>query len=168
MLALTLPVQGASQEDTIHWQQLLTESAQALAQTQQWLQLATALAAPDPAAQAWQLNLTVDSSCYFLTEGAAAGLEQLQVLAGEVADQQQQLRASPLGLGPQVPKLLRWAGELLPLLPLSVEELEQMVWAVWQVKWEHSWEQQHAVDTGSLAFLGVPILVKWKLVHLKH
>jgi hypothetical protein len=126
------------EDHTIDWHQLLTESGQALAEAQQQLQLATALSAPEPAAAAWQLNLTVDSTCYFLTEGGTAEpLEQQQheVLAGVTSKQtqQQQLRASPLGLKQQIPKLLRWAGELLPLLPLTVEELEQMIWEVWQV-----------------------------------
>ena len=133
-------VQASEEEDTVQWQQLHTESVQALAEAHEQLRLATALAAPDPAASAWQLNITVDSTCYFLTEGATAeGLEQQQeqqqLVEGVAAqEQQQQLRASPLGLSPTVPKLLRWAGKPLPLVPLSLQELEEMIWALWQVR----------------------------------
>lgn len=105
------------------------QHASQLADLQQQLQLLEALAQPDPCPKPWQLNLRAEASKYFLTEldtdptaqgsgDAAAGLS--------AGPPKPKLFATGLGLGPEVPKFLRW-DQPVQVHDIGLQELEQQV-----------------------------------------
>jgi hypothetical protein len=95
------------------------------------------MAQPDPQPKAWQLNLRAEASKYFLTEleiesdpadPAAQGLgNQPPVATGLSAGRTKpKLFAAGLGLGPTVPKFLRW-DQPVEVHDVSLQDLEQQV-----------------------------------------
>ena len=96
------------------------------------LRLARALAASDAPPTAWQLQVSAESSRYFLTEGAA--LPQGAWAQPGCAGQPQE-SAAALGLEPAVPRFLRWPGPgAVPLHHLMSAEVEAVLVGVWRAK----------------------------------
>lgn len=120
--------------------QLQQQHASQLADLQRQLQLLTAMAQPDPQPRPWQLNLRAEASKYFLTEleiesdpadpaeSAAQGLGgQPPAAAGFSAGRPKpKLFAAGLGLGPEVPRFLRW-DQPVEVHDVSLQVLEQQV-----------------------------------------
>ena len=100
-----------------------------VAALQHQLQLLAALTHPDPPPQPWQLNLRAEALKYFLTE---LDPEATPATQGDPAGLTSQGPAKPklfaagLGLGPDVPKFLRW-DEAVELHDVSLQELEGQV-----------------------------------------
>lgn len=105
--------------------QLQQQHAAELAAAQRQLQLLEALTHPEPEPKPWQLNLRAETLRYFLTELEAE--PSAQGSAGPAAGPSKpKLFAAGLGLGPEVPKFLRW-DEPVEVVDVSLQELEEQV-----------------------------------------
>jgi hypothetical protein len=102
--------------------QLQQQHAQQVAGLQRQVQVLAALALPEPAPKAWQLNLKADASKYFLTELDAD--PTAQALGSGPA--KPKLFAMGLGWGADVPRFLRWDAAV-EVRDVSLQDLEQQV-----------------------------------------
>jgi len=105
-------------------QQLQQQHAAELAALQRQLQLLSALAQPESDPKPWQLNLRTEACRYFLTELEADPFAQDQCQGSGA--QRPKLFAAGLGLGPDVPRFLRW-DEQMEVHDVSLQDLEQQV-----------------------------------------
>jgi hypothetical protein len=108
--------------------QLLQQHAATVAAMQRQLQLLQTASLPDPAPQPWQLNVRTEASSYFITEGA---LNPSDEGSGLLNPSRPKTFAEPLGLGPSVPRFLRW-DESVELAEVGLQELLQQVSSIWQ------------------------------------
>ena len=124
------------------------------------LEQAEALMAPDPEPRLWQLEVFSPTGAgagagagaggrqpesYVVSEeggGSTAapssaggeGANGPESVPTETAGARSGAEAAPLGMGPEVPRFLRWAGEPVPLRKLSGEETLAQVKAIWEAK----------------------------------
>jgi hypothetical protein len=111
--------------------QLLQQHAATVSAMQRQLHLLQASSLPDPAPQPWQLNVRTETSSYFITEGALNPSDEGS--GGVNPTSNPKVFAEPLGLGPNVPRFLRW-DESVELAEVGIEELQQQVSSIWQGK----------------------------------
>ncbi|KAF6254813.1 hypothetical protein COO60DRAFT_282105 [Scenedesmus sp. NREL 46B-D3] len=112
-------------------EQLLQQHTATMSAMQRQLQLLQAASRPDTAPQPWRLNVRTEASSYFITEGA---LNPSDEVSGKPS--RPKVFAEPLGLGPGVPKFLRW-DEPVELTEVALQELQQQVSSIWQGKAAH-------------------------------
>jgi hypothetical protein len=114
---------------------LQQQHAAQLAGCQRQLQLLDALAQPEPCPKPWQLNLRTEACKYFLTEldtdptaAAAQGSQDAgSGFSGAGAGPAKpKVFVAGLGLGPEVPRFLRW-DEPVEVHDVSLQDLEQQV-----------------------------------------
>jgi hypothetical protein len=105
--------------------QLQQQHAAELAAAQRQLQLLEALTHPEPDPKPWQLNLRAETLRYFMTELEAE--PSAQGSAGSAAaPSKPKLYAAGLGLGPEMPKFLRW-DQPVEVADVGIQDLEAQV-----------------------------------------
>lgn len=132
LLASHHPLWLQSTAETVR--QLQQRHASQLAHCQRQLQLLTALAQPEPCPKPWQLNLRTEACKYFITEletdptaAAAQGLgDAWSGFDGVGTPPKSKVFVAGLGLGPEVPRFLRW-DEPVEVHDVILQDLEQQV-----------------------------------------
>ncbi|KAG1666393.1 hypothetical protein FOA52_006502 [Chlamydomonas sp. UWO 241] len=118
-------------------------------------ELLSALLLPDPLPQPLTLSVTTDQSAYFITEAEEDGGAG-EVAAGDNADARAplMLSAAGLGVGPAVPRALRWpTGDPVSMEAHDLAATRALVASVWTAKAAHEASGQPRMALASFVWL---------------